>query len=134
MRSDNAAIHAGVGGSIGLLAGIVGIGGGIFLAPILHFYNWNAARVIAGACSVFILTNSIAGMGGQLLKLQHAEMLDAVTTHAWLFPTVLVGGLVGNRINRHHLSPTWIRRITGGLIVYVAVRLLLLTPGAIANG
>ncbi len=134
MRSNDALVHAGIGGGIGLLAGIVGIGGGIFLAPILHLLNWNAARIITGACSVFIMTNSVAGLGGQLLKLQHFEMLGAVTNHVWLFPTVLAGGLIGNRINRQYLSPIWIRRITGVLIVYVAVRLLVLTPGVLANG
>lgn len=134
MHSNNAIIHAGIGGGIGLLAGIVGIGGGIFLAPLLHLLNWNAARVIAGACSVFIMTNSVAGLGGQLLKLQHVEMLGAVTDHVWLFPTVLAGGLVGNRINRQYLSPIWIRRITAVVILYVALRLLVLTPGVFADG
>lgn len=134
MRSINALVRAGIGGGIGLFAGIVGIGGGIFLSPILHLFNWNAARIIAGACSVFIMTNSVASLGGQLLKLQHVEMLGPVANHVWLFPTVLAGGLIGNKVNRQYLSPIWIRRVTGMLIVYVAARLLVLTPGVIADG
>lgn len=113
---------------------MAGLGGGILHASLLHLLTWNAARVIAGACSVFIMTNSVAGLGGQLLKLQHVEMLGAVTDHVWLFPTVLAGGLVGNRINRQYLSPIWIRRITAVVILYVALRLLGLTPGVFADG
>ncbi len=117
-----------------LLYAMAGIGGGIFYAPLLHLLNWNAARVIAGACSVFIMTNSVAGLGGHLLKLQHVEMVGAVSDHVWLSPTVLAGGLVGNRINRQYLSPIWIRRITAVVILYVALRLLVLTPGVFADG
>ncbi len=133
-RLGSALLHAGLGGGIGLLAGIVGIGGGIFLAPILHLMNWNTARAIAGACSVFIMTNSIAGLGGQLLKLQHVEMLKLLSAYVWVFPAVLAGGLLGNRVTRQYLSPIWIRRVTGVLIFYVAVRLLVMTPGIIADG
>jgi hypothetical protein len=134
LRPCNVLLHAGLGGGIGLLAGIVGIGGGIFLAPIMHLMNWNSARAIAGACSVFIMTNSIAGLGGQLLKLQHVEMLNVLGVYVWVFPAVLAGGLLGNRITRQYLSPIWIRRVTGVLIFYVAVRLLVMTPGIIADG
>lgn len=119
----------GLGGGIGLLAGMVGIGGGIFLAPVLHLWRWQAARVIAAVCSVFILINSVAGLSGQLLKLDRFEMLGDVGNYALLFPAVLAGGLLGNRVNLEHLSAVWIRRGTGVLIVYVAARLLVATVG-----
>ena len=57
-----------VGGSLGLLSGMVGIGGGIFLAPILHHLRWASSKTIAALCSFFILINSISGLAGQLLK------------------------------------------------------------------
>src|SRR5690606_28920995 len=57
-----------VGGILGLIAGLTGIGGGIFLAPVLHLLRWGQPREIAGMCSIFILLNSIAGLAGQLGK------------------------------------------------------------------
>ena len=53
---------------LGYLAGLVGIGGGIFLAPLLHLTRWDSARRIAATTSLFILINSLAGLGGQLAK------------------------------------------------------------------
>jgi len=67
-----------IGAIIGLLSGVVGIGGGIFLAPILYFLKWGSARQIAAACSLFIFTNSIAGLSGQLTKLGTSEHLVAL--------------------------------------------------------
>ena len=52
------------GGALGFLAGIVGIGGGIFLAPLLYLLRWGSERAIAGTCAVFILVNSTAGWPG----------------------------------------------------------------------
>ena len=56
------------GGTLGFLAGVVGIGGGIFLAPLLYMLRWGNERAIAGTSAVFILVNSIAGLAGQLSK------------------------------------------------------------------
>ncbi|MDO9261107.1 MAG: sulfite exporter TauE/SafE family protein, partial [Flavobacteriaceae bacterium] len=54
------------GGCIGLLSGMVGIGGGIFLAPLLHLIKWDTSKKIAATASFFILVNSIAGLLGQI--------------------------------------------------------------------
>ena len=62
-----------LGGALGFLSGIVGIGGGVFLAPILHLTRWQSARAIAGTASAFILFNSLAGLAGQLSKDGRAE-------------------------------------------------------------
>ena len=56
------------GGLLGLLAGIVGIGGGIFLAPLLYLLRWDAPKRIAATCAAFILVNSLAGLAGQASK------------------------------------------------------------------
>lgn len=56
------------GGTLGFLAGVVGIGGGIFLAPLLYMLRWGSERAIAGTAAVFILVNSIAGLAVQLSK------------------------------------------------------------------
>ena len=111
---------------IGLLSGIVGIGGGIFLAPVLHLIGWDRAKRVAAAASVFILANSVAGLGGQLTKLAGApELLDVAFSYWPLALAVLIGGQLGSRLGVQYLSPVWLRRLTALLILYVGVRLLL---------
>ncbi|NOX95855.1 MAG: sulfite exporter TauE/SafE family protein [Alphaproteobacteria bacterium] len=114
-----------VGGGIGFLSGLVGIGGGIFLAPILYFLHWGRAKEIAGACSLFILVNSLSGLTGQFMKLQSIDAIGMIQEYWLLFPAVLVGGQIGSRLSTTRLSPKTIKRLTAVLILYVSVRLLL---------
>lgn len=118
-------ISLAVGGAIGLLSGIVGIGGGIFLAPVLYFMKWGSARQIAAACSLFILANSLSGLTGQLMKLGDLDLLNLVIPYWPLFPAVLIGGQIGSWFAANGLSGIWIKRLTAALILYVAIRLLL---------
>jgi len=115
-------LNAGLGGGIGLLSGLVGIGGGIFLAPILHITRWDKAKVVAATASVFILVNSIAGLLGQAssghFQFQWTIMLSCMAA-------VFLGGQIGSRWGSGRLSPVWIRRITAFLILLVGVRILL---------
>jgi uncharacterized protein len=111
---------------IGLLSGIVGIGGGIFLAPVLHLIGWDQAKRVAAAASVFILANSVAGIGGQLTKIaDRPELLGSAVGYWPLCLAVLVGGQIGSRIGVRLLPALWLRRVTAILILYVAIRLLL---------
>jgi uncharacterized protein len=115
-----------VAGPIGLLSGIVGIGGGIFLAPVLHLIGWDQAKRVAAAASVFILANSLAGLGGQLSKVAgRPEIVDAALAYWLLALAVLVGGQIGSRIGVALLPALWLRRLTALLILYVGVRLLI---------
>ncbi|MEX0644415.1 MAG: sulfite exporter TauE/SafE family protein [Parvularculaceae bacterium] len=114
-----------IGAALGFLSGIVGIGGGIFLAPLLHFMRWDNARAIAGACSLFILVNSISGLGGQLTKLGELALLGDLSAYWALFPAVLLGGQIGSHLGSTRLSEPLLRRLTAILVLYVAVRLLL---------
>ncbi len=113
-----------VGAGIGLLAGIVGIGGGIFLAPILHLLRWGHARAIAAASSVFILVNSLSGLAGQTMKLGDLQRLADLQAYWWLLPAVLVGGQLGSRIGSRRLPGRGIRMLTAVLVAYVSARLL----------
>ena len=124
-----------IGGALGLLAGIVGIGGGIFLAPVLHLMRWGGAKAIAGTCALFILVNSIAGLAGQLAK-SGAETIGAVVaTHWLLFPAVAVSGLAGSMIGSTRLKARHVAVLTAILVLYVggqlAVRFLAMLSNAV---
>ena len=112
------------GAAIGLLSGVVGVGGGIFLAPLLYLSRWTQPRNIAALASGFILVNSLAGLAGHLMKQgSHSPLAD--WTASWpLFLAVLIGGQAGSRLASRALPDHWIQRLTGALILYVAVRLL----------
>lgn len=116
-------IEPAVGGGLGLLAGIVGIGGGIFLAPVLHLMRWSHAKAIAGTCAVFILVNSIAGLLGQLSKYDGFDRGAALAQHWPLFPAVVVGGFAGAFLGSSKLKLAHVRIATAILVLYVAVRL-----------
>jgi len=110
------------GGALGFLAGVVGIGGGIFLAPLLYMLRWGSPRAIAGTSAVFILANSIAGLAGQLAKGDGAGA--AILADYWpVFPAVLAGGLIGATLGSSRIDPKYVRILTALLILYVAARL-----------
>ncbi|WOR16183.1 sulfite exporter TauE/SafE family protein [Hyphomonas sp. FCG-A18] len=113
-----------IGATIGLLSGLVGIGGGIFLAPILYLMGWGTARQIAAACSLFILLNSLSGLGGQVTKLGDTALLSDVINYWPLLVAVLIGGQIGSWLGAGRLRADWMKRMTAILILYVALRLL----------
>jgi uncharacterized membrane protein YfcA len=110
---------------LGYLAGVVGIGGGIFLAPLLHLTRWDSARRIAATASVFILINSLAGLFGQLAKSGAERFGEALAGGLPLLIAVAVGGQIGSILALRRLPTTWIRRLTAALTGWVGLRLLL---------
>lgn len=116
-------INAVIGGAIGFYAGLVGIGGGIFLAPMLHALRWGRAQQISASCSLFILVNSIAGIGGQFTKLNSLSLTHEAAAFWPLLPAVFIGGFIGNHLGVFKVSELWLKRLTGLLILIVAVRL-----------
>ena len=108
---------------LGFLSGVVGIGGGIFLAPILHLAKWARAKEIAALAACFICTNRLAGLVGQMQKLGWNR--EVLASH-WMLPVaVLIGGLAGSRCGSAILPPVRIRQITGAIILFVACTLWL---------
>lgn len=112
---------------LGLLSGIVGIGGGIFLAPLLYLIRWGDSRAIAGTACVFIVSNSIAGLSGQFAKLMDENMAMALLDYWPLLAAVLVGGGIGSWLGARRLPLIWMQRGTALLILVVAIRLIWLT-------
>jgi uncharacterized membrane protein YfcA len=109
-----------LGAGIGLLAGLTGIGGGIFLSPLLLFNRWSATRVASGVVSVFILLNSSAGLAGQLATVADVPW-NAMTV--WL-PAALAGGFVGSRYGSRIASSKVIYRLLGLVLVIAAAKLV----------
>ena len=110
---------------LGYLAGLVGIGGGIFLAPLLHLARWNNARAIAATASFFILVNSLFGVVGQLLKGGEGRFVAAVDLGLPLIVAVAIGGQIGSLLAVKFLPQQWIRWGTALLTGVVGARLLL---------
>lgn len=114
--------NSGYGAFIGFISGMVGIGGGIFLAPLLHLTNWDTPKKIAATSSIFILVNSLAGLSGQL-----SNPNFKVSWHLTLILliAVFIGGLIGNRLSSKFLSPILLKKATAILIAFVSIRILI---------
>ena len=110
---------------IGYLAGLVGIGGGIFLAPLLHLTRWNSARAVAATAALFILVNSLFGLGGQLIKNGPERMGEAISLGLPLVIAVAIGGQIGSLLAVRFLPQTAIRWLTAALTIWVGGRLLI---------
>lgn len=110
---------------IGYLAGLVGIGGGIFLAPFLHLVRWNGARHIAATAALFILVNSLFGLGGQLAKNGTDRFGEALAFGLPLLLAVAIGGQLGSLLAVKILPLRAIRWLTAALTIWVGARLLL---------
>lgn len=114
--------NATYGGIIGFISGMVGIGGGIFLAPLLHLSNWDTPKKIAATASVFILVNSIAGLFGQYVNPDFYIDWNLTST---LLITVFIGGQMGSRISTNFFTPILLKKATAILIAFVSIRILI---------
>jgi uncharacterized membrane protein YfcA len=110
---------------LGYLAGLVGIGGGIFLAPLLHLTRWSGARQIAATASLFILINSLSGLVGQLAKNGPERFAEALTPALPLLIAVIIGGQLGSLLALRWLPERVIRWLTAALTIWAGSRLLL---------
>ena len=108
------------GGIIGFVSGVVGIGGGIFLSPILFLLKNAKPKHIVTTASLFILINSISGIIGQLTK---NEVLDQIIDYWYLLIAVLVGGQIGNFLNLKIFPTRVMALITAILVLFVATRM-----------
>jgi len=109
---------------LGYLAGIVGIGGGIFLAPLLHLVRWDTPRAIAATASLFILVNSLFGLVGQLGKSGFGMLGAAANTGLPLMIAVVIGGQIGSLFAVRLFKPKVIAWLTAALTLFVGVRLV----------
>lgn len=113
-----------ISAGVGLLAGLSGIGGGIFMAPVLHLVRWGNARRIAAFASLYILINSITGLTGQIIKAGPQSLAGPASQYWPLLLAVLVGGQIGSMLGMRVLTPRLLRTLTALLVGYAAIRLL----------
>jgi uncharacterized membrane protein YfcA len=112
-----------IGAVLGFLSGIAGIGGGIFLAPVLYHLRAGSPKQIAATASLFILVNSVAGLIGQLQKNAVSQMGAAIYDYWYLPILVLIGGQLGNAMTIKFISPRMVALLTALLVLFVAMRL-----------
>ena len=109
-----------IGGVLGFASGVVGIGGGIFLSPILFLIKAGKPKHIVTAASLFILINSISGVTGQLTK---NAVFNNLSNYWYLFLAVIIGGQVGNFLNLKIFPTRMLALVTSGLVLFVAIRM-----------
>ncbi len=109
-----------IGGILGFVSGVVGIGGGIFLSPILFLIKAAKPKHIVTTASLFILINSISGIFGQLTK---NIVLSDISNYWYLFLIVIIGGHIGNFLNLKILPTRLLALITSALVLFVAIRM-----------
>jgi len=109
-----------IGGILGFVSGVVGIGGGIFLSPILFLIRAARPKHIITAASLFILINSASGIIGQLTK---NYVLTEIQNYWPLLVVVLIGGQLGNFLNLKVFPARILALVTSGLVLFVAVRI-----------
>ena len=109
-----------IGGILGFVSGVVGIGGGIFLSPILFLIKAARPKYVVTAASLFILINSISGVIGQLTK---NDVLTEILNYWYLIAMVFVGGQIGNFLNLKIFPTRILALITAFLVLFVAIRM-----------
>lgn len=111
-----------VGGVLGFLSGIVGLGGGIFLSPLMLNLKWARPKEVAATASAFIFLNSLSGLIGQTIKNPKFDFFSY-----WpLFLAVILGGQIGSRLTtRSKFSEHWVQKATGCLILMVCLQLFM---------
>ncbi len=115
-----------VGMTLGFVSGLVGIGGGIFLAPLMTVLNWQKPKRIAAISSVFIFINSIAGLWGQVTKVMGAGggfYFYELASYWPAFVAVFLGGQIGSRLGTKRVSQYTIRALTGCLGLFVGFKI-----------
>ncbi|MBI4115638.1 MAG: sulfite exporter TauE/SafE family protein [Candidatus Omnitrophica bacterium] len=109
-----------LGTGVGILSGIVGVGGGIFLSPIILLFHWAGAKQTAATSALFILLNSAAGLVGRHLRgsfeWHFSPSLTAMVVAAF------IGGLLGSRLGAYHFSSRWLRRALAFVLLIAALK------------
>jgi uncharacterized membrane protein YfcA len=108
-----------IGGAIGLLSGLVGVGGGIFLTPVLLLAKWSETKTAAGVSAMFILVNSVSGLAGSIGQ----TTLLPYTVWLWIGVAV-VGGVIGSTLGSQRFNSLTLRRVLALVLVFAGIKLV----------
>jgi len=108
-----------IGAVIGLLSGLVGVGGGIFLTPILLLTNWSETKTAAGVSAMFILVNSIAGLAGNYSQVSQLSP----NVLPWI-AAAIVGGFIGSTLGAKRFDSLTLRRVLAVVLLFAGVKLI----------
>jgi len=111
-----------VGGVIGFLSGIIGVGGGIFLSPIILLFGWGDVKTTAGVSALFIWVNSAAGIVGNTISGQLVLDFEILLPFAG---AVLIGGFIGSKFGSEKLSNKSVRIMLASVLIIAAIRQIL---------
>jgi len=111
----------GIGAAIGLLSGLTGTGGGIFLSPVLLFAGWAETRAASGLAAPFILGNSIAGLAGNVSRLASVPS----TLPLWI-GAVVIGAVIGSEVGNRRAPTLWLRGALAAVLVVAGFKLILI--------
>jgi uncharacterized membrane protein YfcA len=118
-KHPHVAISVLAGASIGLLSGLTGTGGGIFLSPLIIFFGWTSVKGASGTAALFILTNSVFGLLGHISSV--SNLPDAM----WIFAlAVIIGALIGTRLGIKQFSNDGVRRALGLVLIIASIKLI----------
>ena len=108
-----------VGAVVGLISGMIGVGGGIFLTPILLLMNWTEARTAAGISAMFILVNSISGLLGN-----YAQVTQLSTNVTFWIIAAVIGGIIGSTLGSQRFDSITLRRVLAGVLLFAGLKLI----------
>ncbi|MCK6406892.1 MAG: sulfite exporter TauE/SafE family protein [Rhodocyclaceae bacterium] len=120
LASPSRAVLVGTGAALGLLSGLTGVGGGIFLSPLLLYLRWAPIKTISGISAAFILANSIAGLAGVLSK--GATLPSALPLWA---AAAVIGGLIGAEYGSRRLGNAMIQKLLAAVLVIAGLKMVL---------
>lgn len=119
-REPSVAIRLLVGGLLGFLSGLTGIGGGVFLSPIMLWFRWAGTREVAATSVTFILVNSLAGLAGNWASTNSLPPQIPL----WL-ATVAIGGAIGSHAGSRRLNTPVLRRLLAVVLILSGLKLVL---------
>jgi uncharacterized membrane protein YfcA len=128
LRRPAVAVLLVAGGGLGVLAGLTGTGGGVFLTPLVLHCRWCTTKQAAGASVLFILLNSVAGLAGLAVARSGVLMVVLRPDLAGLVLLVLLTGAIGSRLGSRFWPVAWIRRCLAVVLLLASLKLLGLTP------
>lgn len=119
IKAPNFHIALVCGACLGLLSGLVGVGGGIFLTPLLLLMNWSETKTAAGVSALFILVNSAAGLLGNY------RQVGVLPSDVWLWiAAAVLGGVIGSLLGAKKFNSLMLRRVLAAVLLMAAIKLI----------